>query len=128
MPGASTSVEWNRRDEVHRQEYRIAYLPAECDTAMFRGNSNWRGPIWMPVNALLLRALLNFYLFYGDSFKIECPTRSGKMMNLFEVAAEIGLAAALIHLFGHLDAGSFLESGRRAVFGTEDIKTAVQVA
>ena len=82
----------------------------------------------MPVNALLLRALLNFYLFYGDSLKIECPTRSGKMMNLFEVAAEIGLAAALIHLFGHLDAGSFLESGRRAIFGTEDIKTAVQVA
>jgi hypothetical protein len=53
---------------------------------MFGGNSNWRGPIWMPVNALLIRALLSFYLYYGDNFKIECPTGSGKLMNLFEVA------------------------------------------
>jgi hypothetical protein len=56
---------------------------------MFGGNSNWRGPIWMPVNALLIRALLNFYAYYGDTFKIECPTGSAKMMNLFEVAKEI---------------------------------------
>ena len=65
------------------------YLPAESNTGMFGGNSNWRGPIWMPVNVLILRALLNFYLYYGDSFKIECPTGSGKMMNLFEVSNEI---------------------------------------
>ena len=65
------------------------YLPAESDTGMFGGNSNWRGPIWMPVNALIIRALLNFYLYYGDNFKIECPTGSGKMMNLFEVSKEI---------------------------------------
>src|SRR5215831_18278024 len=71
------------------QEYRVSYLPAESDTGMFGGNSNWRGPIWMPVNAVLIRALLNFYLYYGDNFKIECPTGSGKLMNLFEVAKEI---------------------------------------
>ena len=56
---------------------------------MFGGNSNWRGPIWMPVNALLIRALMSYYLYYGDNFKIECPTGSGNSMNLFEVAREI---------------------------------------
>jgi hypothetical protein len=56
---------------------------------MFGGNSNWRGPVWMPVNALLLRALLSYYLYYGDNFKIECPTGSGNFMNLFEVSREI---------------------------------------
>ena len=71
---------------VQGQEYRVNYLPAESDTGMFGGNSNWRGPIWMPVNALLIRALLQYYLYYGDNFKIECPTGSGNSMNLFEVA------------------------------------------
>jgi len=74
---------------VGGQEYRVDYLPAESNTGMFGGNSNWRGPIWMPVNALIIRALLNFYLYYGDNFKIECPTGSGKLMNLFEVSKEI---------------------------------------
>jgi len=74
---------------VQGQEYRVDYLPAESNTGMFGGNSNWRGPIWMPVNALIIRALLSFYLYYGDNFKIECPTGSGRMMNLFEVAREI---------------------------------------
>ena len=74
---------------VNGQEYKVDYLPAESNTGMFGGNSNWRGPVWMPVNALIIRALLNFYLYYGDNFKIECPTGSGKMMNLFEVAKEI---------------------------------------
>ena len=58
------------------QEHRVGYLPAELDTAMFGGNSNWRGPVWMPMNALLIRALLQFYQYYGDSFTIECPTGS----------------------------------------------------
>ena len=71
-------------------EYKVQYLPAESDTGMFGGNSNWRGPVWMPVNVLLVRALLNLYQFYGDSFKVECPTRSGNYMNLFDVAKEIG--------------------------------------
>jgi len=71
---------------VNGQEHRVDYLPAESNTGMFGGNSNWRGPVWMPVNALIIRSLLNFYLYYGDNFKIECPTGSGIMMNLFEVA------------------------------------------
>lgn len=74
---------------VQGQEHRVDYLPAESNTGMFGGNSNWRGPIWMPVNALIIRALLNFYLYYGDNFKIECPTGSGRLMNLFEVSKEI---------------------------------------
>ncbi len=91
------------------QEYRVDYLPAESNTGMFGGNSNWRGPIWMPVNALIIRALLNFYLYYGDNFKIECPTGSGKMMNLFEVAREI--ADRLTRTFTRD------EHGRRPVYG-----------
>ena len=91
------------------QEYRVNYLPAESDTGMFGGNSNWRGPVWFPVNIMLLRALLNFYLYYGDTFKIECPTGSGNMMNLFEVAKEIGDRLTRIFL---RDA-----NGRRPVYG-----------
>jgi len=58
------------------QEYRVDYLQAESNTGMFGGNSNWRGPIWFPVNTLIIRSLLNFYLYYGDTFKVECPTGS----------------------------------------------------
>ena len=61
------------------QEYKVQYLPAESNTGMFGGNSNWRGPIWMPVNALIIRGLLLMYPFYGDDFKVECPTGSGKL-------------------------------------------------
>ena len=101
---------------VEGQEYRVNYLPAESNTGMFGGNSNWRGPIWMPVNALLIRALLSFYGYYGDSFKIECPTGSGKLMNLFEVAREI--ANRLNRIFLRY------ESGRRPVYGgTEKFQT-----
>jgi hypothetical protein len=71
------------------REYRVDYLPAESNTGMFGGNSNWRGPIWMPVNVILIRALLNFYLYYGDNFKIDFPTGSGNQLNLFDVAKEI---------------------------------------
>jgi mannosylglycerate hydrolase MGH1-like protein len=102
--------------QVQGQEYRVNYLPAESDTGMFGGNSNWRGPIWMPVNAILIRALLSFYLYYGDNFKIECPTGSGKSMNLFEVAREIANRLERIFLRD--------ESGRRPVFGgTEKFQT-----
>jgi len=95
---------------INGQEYKVNYLPAESDTGMFGGNSNWRGPVWMPVNALLIRALLSYYLFYGDSFKVECPTGSGKWMNLFEVGQEI--ANRLIRIFLRD------ESGRRPVYGS----------
>jgi hypothetical protein len=91
------------------KEYSVKYLPAESDSGMFGGNSNWRGPVWMPVNVLLIRALLSFYLYYGDNFRIECPTRSGNVMNLFGVAREI--ANRLIRIFQR-DA-----SGRRPVYG-----------
>jgi len=101
---------------VNGQEYRVSYLPAESDTGMFGGNSNWRGPIWMPVNVLLIRALLSFYLYYGDSFKIECPTGSGHQMNLFEVAREIAHRLTRIFLRD--------ESGWRPVYGgTEKFQT-----
>ena len=80
------------------QEYRVSYLPAESDTGMFGGNSNWRGPIWMPVNALVIRALLQYYAYYGDNFQVECPTGSGRMMNLYQVAEEIGRRLTSIFL------------------------------
>ncbi len=98
------------------QEYRVDYLPAESNTGMFGGNSNWRGPVWLPVNALIIRALTEFYLYYGDNFKVECPTGSGQMMNLFEVATEISRRIASIFLRD--------EHGRRPVFGgTEKFQT-----
>jgi hypothetical protein len=71
------------------QDYKVQYLPAESDSGMFGGNSNWRGPVWMPINALLVRALLNLYAFYGDDFKVQCPTGSGNYMTLFEVTQEL---------------------------------------
>jgi hypothetical protein len=166
---------------VHGNEFRVDYLPAESNTGMFGGNSNWRGPIWMPMQALIIRALLQFYLYYGDSFKVECPTGSGKEMNLFQVDQEIvnrltriyqrgengrrpvyggmekfqtdpywrdlllfheyfhgdngagigashqtgwtGVIARLIQLFGHLDAKTFLESGRRTGWQYKPIST-----
>jgi hypothetical protein len=101
---------------VEGQEYRVNYLPAESDTGMFGGNSNWRGPIWMPVNILLIRALMGYYLYYGDNFKIECPTGSGNLMNLFEVCREISSRLAGIFLRD--------KSGRRPVYGgTEKFQT-----
>jgi hypothetical protein len=101
---------------VSGNEYRVNYLPAESDTGMFGGNSNWRGPVWMPVNGLLLRALLQFYMYYGDNFKIECPTGSGNLMNLFEVAGEIANRLERIFLRGN--------DGRRPVYGgTEKFQT-----
>jgi hypothetical protein len=161
------------------EEHRVDYLPAESNTGMFGGNSNWRGPVWFPINVALLRGLLSYYLYYGDGFRIECPTGSGRMMNLFEVSREIagrligtferdaqgkrpvfggtekfqsdphwrdhllfyeyfhgdngaglgashqtgwtGLVAALIQLFGSVDAKSILERGKREAFERERV-------
>jgi hypothetical protein len=94
---------------VGGQEYRVDYLPAESDTGMFGGNSNWRGPIWMPVNAMIIRALLQYYTYYGNTFTIECPTGSGKLMNLYQVAEEIARRGANIFLRD--------KEGRRPVYG-----------
>jgi hypothetical protein len=91
------------------QEFKVQYLPAESNTAMFGGNSNWRGPVWMPVNVLLIRGLLSMYPFYGPDFKVECPTGSGKYMTLFEVAKEISRRLTSIFL---RDA-----DGKRPVYG-----------
>jgi hypothetical protein len=94
---------------VGDQEYRVSYLPAESDTGMFGGNSNWRGPIWMPVNALIIRALLQYYAYYGNDFTVECPTGSGRKMNLYQVAEEISRRLANIFLRD--------KDGRRPVYG-----------
>jgi hypothetical protein len=94
---------------VGSQEYKVQYLPGESDTGMFGGNSNWRGPVWMPINVLLIRALLNLYHFYGKEFKIECPTGSGHHMTLFEIARDISRRLASTFL---RDA-----NGRRPVYG-----------
>jgi hypothetical protein len=97
---------------VGGQEYKVQYLPAESNTGMFGGNSNWRGPVWMPVNLLIVRALVNLYSFFGDDFKVECPTGSGQHMTLFEVAQELVRRLT----------GTFLRDadGRRPVYGGTD--------
>jgi len=94
---------------VRGAEYRVGYLPAESDTGMFGGNSNWRGPVWFPTNVLLIRALLNLHAYYGDEFAVECPTGSGRQLNLYQVAEDI--AARLTRIF--LRDGT----GRRPVYG-----------
>jgi hypothetical protein len=94
---------------VGGNEFKVTYLPAESNNGMFGGNSNWRGPVWMPVNVLILRSLLNQFHFYGNDFKVECPTGSGKLMTLYEVAEEIARRLGSIFLRG--------EDGRRPVFG-----------
>jgi hypothetical protein len=100
--------------DVDGMEFRVDYLPAESDTGMFGGNSNWRGPVWMPVNALIVRALLQYYSFYGDAFRIECPTGSGNLMTLYEVAQELG--RRLESIFVRDEA-----TGRRPVYGETEI-------
>jgi hypothetical protein len=98
---------------VQGQEYRVGYVPGESDSGMFGGNSNWRGPIWMPVNQLIIRALLQYYRYYGDGFTIECPTGSGVMMNLFQVSREISRRLVKIFLRD--------ESGKRPVYADMDM-------
>jgi hypothetical protein len=94
---------------VEGQEHRVDYLPAESNTGMFGGNSNWRGPVWMPMNGLIIRALINLYQFYGEDFKVECPTGSGRLMTLYEVADELSRRLS----------GIFLKdaNGKRPVYG-----------
>ncbi|HXO25241.1 MAG TPA: hypothetical protein VN870_11710, partial [Streptosporangiaceae bacterium] len=94
---------------LHGADHVVQYEPAESTSGMFGGNSNWRGPVWFPINLLLIRALIVHYRYYGDSLKVECPTGSGTMMTLFEVAEELSrrLAATFLR-----DA-----DGRRPVYG-----------
>jgi hypothetical protein len=91
------------------REFKVAYVPGDSDTSSFGGNSNWRGPVWMPVNLMLCIALVRLGAYYGDSFKVECPTGSGRELTLVGVAQE--LVERLISTFER-DA-----AGRRPVFG-----------
>jgi hypothetical protein len=95
------------------QEYRLDYEPGESQSDLFGGNSNWRGPIWMPVNFLILLALQQYHLYYGEEFRVECPTGSGNLMNLEQVVQELRRRLANIFL---LDG-----NGRRAVFGSREL-------
>ncbi|MFI5370278.1 MAG: glucosidase, partial [Candidatus Eisenbacteria bacterium] len=94
---------------VEGMEHRVAYLPAESDTGMFGGNSNWRGPVWMPVNALIIRALSQYYAYYGDDLTVECPTGSGRQMTLYQVAEEISRRLSAIFVRD--------TQGKRPVYG-----------
>jgi hypothetical protein len=89
--------------------HEVRYLPAESDTGMFGGNSNWRGPVWFPMNLVILRALVQLHRYYGDGFTVECPTGSGRELHLAEVAAEI--SSRLTRTFTED------EHGHRPVFG-----------
>jgi len=97
---------------VNGMEYRVDYEPAESSTGLLGGNSNWRGPIWFPVNYLLIESLQKFHFFLGDGYRVECPTGSGKMMNLWEVAGDI--SQRLTDIFTRNGAG------KRPVFGATE--------
>ena len=91
------------------QEYRVSYLPAESDSGMFGGNSNWRGPVWFPMNLVILRALLQLHQYYGDEFTIECPTGSGRELTLRRSRRVIGHRLTRTFTRG--------KDGRRPVYG-----------
>ena len=95
----------------NHQQYVVEYLPAESDSGLYGGNSNWRGPIWMPINFMIMRALLSYFLYYGKDFKIEFPTGSGKLKNLYEISED--LASRLASIFTRN------EAGLRPVFGSQ---------
>jgi len=98
--------------DVHGVDYTVQYQPAESQTALFGGNSNWRGPVWFPINVLIVRALLGFYRYFGDDFRIECPTGSGSLMTLHEIAVDLSQRLTR----------TFLKdvNGRRPVYGATE--------
>jgi hypothetical protein len=97
---------------VNGTEHRVDYEPGESSTGLFGGNSNWRGPIWFPVNYLLVESLQKFHHYLGEDFKVECPTGSGKMLTLWQVAGELSRRLTSIFLKD--------ENGRRPVFGSSE--------
>jgi hypothetical protein len=94
-------------------EFEVHYSPAESDTVLFGGNSNWRGPVWMPANYLLIEALERYHHFYGDDLTVECPTGSGRRMNLLEVAREIASRISALFLTGPDGARPFMGAGSK---------------
>jgi len=100
------------RVTIDSHEFSVKYLPAESDSGLFGGNSNWRGPVWVPINYLIIDSLHRFYQYYGDDYKVECPTNSGVFMNLKEVADNLYYRLLKIFLRD--------ENGKRAVFGHYD--------
>src|SRR6202008_2480082 len=95
---------------VAGREYSVGYEPAESTTGAFGGNSNWRGPVWFPINFLIVESLQKFHHFFGDDLKIACPTGSGRLMSLWSVAANISKRLSPLFLVG--------PDGRRPVFGS----------
>jgi hypothetical protein len=95
--------------EHEGNRFSIGYVPGESTSGVFGGNSNWRGPIWMPVNFLLIESLRRFHRYYGDDFRVECPAGSGRYLNLDEVATELSSRLSRLFLID--------EAGRRPVFG-----------
>jgi hypothetical protein len=100
---------------IDGQRFRVEYAPGESSAALFGGNSNWRGPVWFPINVLLIEALDRFHSHFGDAFEVECPTGSGRMVTLAEVANDI--ARRLVGLFLVDDRGSRPFAGRRPAAG-----------
>jgi hypothetical protein len=101
---------------INGMQYQVDYEPAESNSGLFGGNSNWRGPVWFPVNFMLIESLQRFHYFLGDGYKVECPTGSGRLVNLWQVAGEI--SQRLIRLFTRDS------NGRRPVYGgTEKFQT-----
>jgi hypothetical protein len=99
--------------DVNGQEHRVSYEPGESTTGLFGGNSNWRGPVWFPVNFLLVESLQKFHHYFGDDLKVECPTGSGRMLTLWEAAAEISRRLTSIFLVD--------SNGVRPVFGANTL-------
>ena len=113
-PYGIRSVSRYHKDNPYRlfaggEEYRVDYEPAESSTGLFGGNSNWRGPVWFPVNYLLIESLQKFAYYLGDNYTVECPTGSGQMLTLAEVAAELSRRLSRIFLRD--------DEGRRPVYG-----------
>jgi hypothetical protein len=104
---------------IDGHEYRIGYDPADSTSGLFGGNSNWRGPVWFPVNFLLVEALGRYHKFYGDEFKVECPTGSGRLMNLAEVAGELTRRLSSIFLAGDDDGGGAPWHGNDARYASD---------
>jgi hypothetical protein len=99
------------RFDVHGNQHRVDYAPGDSTTGLFGGNSNWRGPVWFPLNYLVIEALERYHHYYGDSLKVECPVGSGRLLNLEQVAAELSTRLSSIFLPG--------PDGRRPCHGSE---------